>query len=113
MARPYRELRERMSPEARKRAEELASRDLLEMDLAELRARVAGLTQRQVAEITGKTQSAIAQLEKRDDTLLRSLAEYVKALGGRLELVAHFEEQHDVRITQFEAVKEQLEQASG
>jgi transcriptional regulator with XRE-family HTH domain len=83
------------------------------MNLQELRRGHVGLTQAKVAELLHVTQAAISQLEKREDFLLSSLAEYVKALGGRLEVVAHFEDGQDVRITQFEGVKEQLMEARG
>jgi hypothetical protein len=48
------------------------------------------------------TQGAISQLERRHDVLLSKLAEYIHALGGRLELVARFPDA-DVRITQFDS----------
>lgn len=112
MARKYSELRNKMRPEARERARALATRDLLEMDLAELRTRVAGLTQTQVAELLESTQAAISQLEKREDALLSTLAEYVHALGGELELIARFDKKKLVRITQFERVKEQIREGA-
>ncbi len=102
MARPFKELRDRMSPEARKRVGRRVRESLLEMSLHEIRRNVGEMTQTELAELMEVTQSAISQLESRRDVLLSKLAEYVHALGGELELVARFPNA-DVRITQFEA----------
>lgn len=101
MARSFTELRNRMSPEARQRVERRVRKTLLEMDLQEVRQRVAGVTQSELAELMDVTQGAISQLENRHDALLSKLAEYIHALGGELELIARFPDA-DVRITQFE-----------
>ncbi len=53
--------------------------------LAEARSE-QGLTQSQVAERMGISQSDVSKLERRDDALLSTLRRYVEALGGRLEL---------------------------
>ena len=89
---------EHLSPEAQAEVKGRVDREILEMNLGELRKRRAGLTQVQVADLLGVTQAAISQLEKREDALLSNLAEYVKALGGELELVVHFENHEDVRV---------------
>jgi transcriptional regulator with XRE-family HTH domain len=81
---------------------------LLEMSLQELRQRVAGITQTDLAELMEVTQGAISQLEKRHDVLLSKLAEYIHALGGNLELIARFPDA-DVRITQFERERTRAE----
>jgi transcriptional regulator with XRE-family HTH domain len=93
-----------MSPEARRRVDRRVRETLLEMSLQELRQRVGGITQSDLAELMKVTQGAISQLEKRHDVLLSKLAEYIHALGGELELIARFPEA-DVRITQFESDK--------
>lgn len=102
MARPFKKLRDRMSPQARERVDRRVRETLLEMNLQELRQRVAGMTQTDLAELMEVTQGAISQLERRHDVLLSKLAEYIHALGGRLELVARFPDA-DVRITQFDS----------
>jgi ABC-type transporter Mla subunit MlaD len=107
MARPYKNLRDRMSPGSRKRSEERARRELLEMNLAEIRKNVAHLTQEQIADLLDRTQATVSALEKREDMLLSSLAEYVRVLGGRLELIARFPDQ-DIRITQFTDIRGQI-----
>jgi transcriptional regulator with XRE-family HTH domain len=112
MARPFKELRDRMSPEARKRVDRRVRETLLEMTLQELRQQVSGLTQTQLAELMEVTQGAISQLEKRHDVLISKLAGYVRALGGELELVARFSDVQ-VRITQFDAEDETPTAANG
>jgi DNA-binding XRE family transcriptional regulator len=104
MARPFKELRDRMSPEARARIDRRVRETLLDMSLQELRQRVSGVTQTELADLMKVTQSAISQLEKRHDVLLSNLAEYIRALGGKLELIARFPDT-DVRITQFDPEK--------
>jgi transcriptional regulator with XRE-family HTH domain len=90
-----------MSAGARRRVDRRVRGTLLEMGLQELRQRVVGLTQSELAELMEVTQGAISQLEKRQDVLLSRLAAYVRALGGELELIARFPDA-EVRITQFD-----------
>ena len=47
-------------------------------------------------------QSAVSKLERRTDMYLSTLRNYIEAMGGTLEIVAHFPNRA-VRITQFEA----------
>jgi DNA-binding XRE family transcriptional regulator len=59
--------------------------------LAEMRKRL-GLTQADVAERMNVRQERVSAIEraKVDTSELRTLAAYIKALGGRLEIVADF-----------------------
>jgi len=59
--------------------------------LAEMRRRL-GITQAQVAARMGITQGRVSAIEhaKPGTTELRTLAAYVEALGGRLEIIADF-----------------------
>lgn len=59
--------------------------------LAEIR-RARHLTQQQVASELGITKARVSQIEhgQVDRAAIRGLADYVSALGGRLELVADF-----------------------
>ena len=59
------------------------------------------MTQMKMAEILGVAQSEISKIEHRTDLYISTLAEYVQALGGELEIRAVFPE-GDVKITQFE-----------
>ena len=112
MARPFNELRDKMTPEARERVDHRVRETHLEMTLQQLRQRVSGLTQTQLADLMEVTQGAISQLEKRQDVLLSKLAGYVHALGGDLELIARFPDT-DVRITQFDTDDETPTAANG
>ncbi len=57
--------------------------------LADLRER-SGKTQRELAEVMKVTQENISRIERANDAYLSTLAGYVEALGGRLELNAVF-----------------------
>lgn len=72
----------------RKRAAELIAEEL---GLQELR-RAKKVTQEQVAERLGGKQVYVSRLEKRSDMKVSTLREYVKALGGHLQLVVTFPE---------------------
>ena len=54
------------------------------------------MTQVRLAELLGKSQVTIAQLEKRTDLLLSTLRSYIEALGGQLELVVRFPEREPI-----------------
>jgi DNA-binding XRE family transcriptional regulator len=62
--------------------------------LADMRRRL-GLTQADVAERMGISQGRVSAIEhaKSGATELRTLAAYVEALGGRLEIIADFGDQ--------------------
>jgi transcriptional regulator with XRE-family HTH domain len=107
----WKDIKSKLPAERQARIADRARREALAMDLAELRRGVVGLTQVEVAELMDVTQGYLSQLERREDMLLSTLAEYVKALGGTLELCARFPDGRTVRITQFEGVKEQLLEA--
>lgn len=57
--------------------------------LATIRRRV-NLTQREVADRMGMSQSDLSKLERRDDIRVSTLAEYAKAVGGEAHLVFTF-----------------------
>lgn len=88
-------LRERMTPEARKRAT-LKAREMM---ISEIR-REAGFTQEQVAEVLGIRQPSLSKLESQNDMQISTLRKIVNALGGELEIIAHMPA-GDIRIRQF------------
>jgi DNA-binding XRE family transcriptional regulator len=84
-------------------AQELTGRDVRDTEvrgdqrafrLAEMRRRL-GITQAQVAARMGITQGRVSAIEhaKPGTTELRTLAAYVEALGGCLEIIADFGDQ--------------------
>ena len=58
-------------------------------DLPGLR-RARGLSQEVVARELGTSQPEVSRIEHREDLHLSTLRRYVEALGGRLEMTAHF-----------------------
>src|SRR5450756_11413 len=70
-----------------------------ELGLQELR-QSKNLTQEEVAKRVGGKQVYVSRLEKRSDMKVSTLREYVKAIGGRLDLVVTFPEGRRVRITE-------------
>jgi len=99
MARSFEELRKQMSPERRDRNRRRTEELLAELRLHEVRA-VCDLTQAELAERLSIDQPNVSRLEHRSDVHVSTLADYVSALGGRLELLAVFPE-GTVRIDQF------------
>ena len=99
MARNFRELEEKMPPEARARAQAAASEIMAEMLLSEIRKSV-GLTQEEVARSLGVTQPNLSKLENQDDMQVSTLRRLIEALGGQLEIIAHLP-RADIRIRQF------------
>ena len=69
-----------------------------QLPLQQLR-RARALTQAQLAEVWGKNQVSISQIEKRTDLLISTLRRYVEAMGGRLSLVVEFEGGAPVHLT--------------
>ena len=99
--RNFRELREKMSPERRAINEAETERMLREMPLDQLRA-ARKLTQENLAQIFGVSQGSISRLERRTDMYVSTLAKFIEAMGGQLEIRAVFPD-GSVRINQFGA----------
>jgi len=97
--RNFRELEAKMTPAQIAERDAHARQMIAEMPLNRLRA-ARNLTQEHLAHILNKDQSAISQLERRTDMCVRTLADFVKALGGELEIRANFPD-GSVRITSF------------
>ena len=76
-----------MTKGEQRQARLLATRDLADMELAELREALQ-VSQGDLAKKLRVTQVAISRLERRPNLLVESIANYVEALGGRLELHA-------------------------
>jgi ribosome-binding protein aMBF1 (putative translation factor) len=81
--------------EARREAMHQAVLDA--MTLAELR-QANGVNQTALAKRLGTGQARISRIERSPDLYLSTLRGYVEALGGRLELVAVFDDGQEVRI---------------
>lgn len=90
--RPFSDLTKGFTAERRVRAAAKAAALREEMTLEELR-KARDLSQGEVAATLEVGQPAVAKLEKRLDMHVSNLRRYVEALGGTLEITAHFPEQ--------------------
>jgi DNA-binding XRE family transcriptional regulator len=104
MARNFKELQAKISPERRARTEERVKLAIKEMALDELR-QARQLTQARLADTLGVDQGSISKLERRTDMYVSTLRSYVEAMGGSLQIKAVFPD-GEVRITQFQDVAE-------
>ncbi len=102
MATPYRQLREKMSLQARAQAAQKTREILAEMALQELRQALE-LTQEEVAKLLKTSQANVSKLERRTDMYISTLREFIQAMGGKLEIVARFPG-GSVKIDQFHDV---------
>lgn len=100
MAKPLTELRKKISPKVHAAARAKAVDIIAEMSLAETR-QSRGHKQTDVAQVLGMAQPNVSQIEKRPDTMVSTLAAYIEALGGALEIHAKFPDGQDIKITQF------------
>ena len=103
MTKSLNELRKMIKPEVQKVAREKAVNIIAEMSLAELR-KMRGQNQSTVAEAMKIAQPNISQIENRPDALISTLSQYIKALGGKLEIHAKFPDGQDIEIKQFSHV---------
>lgn len=74
-----------LDPARRERIQNRVNNTLIAIRLAELRKN-AKLSQKELAEKIGVSQSAISQIENTESLQLATLSTYVKALGGKLKL---------------------------
>ena len=89
MVKKFSELRDRMSPEAQARSSAHTEAMLLEMGLQELR-KSRHMTQVELATVLKIDQAAVSKTEGRPDMYVSTLREYIRAMGGDLQLVAKF-----------------------
>ncbi|MEO7651130.1 MAG: XRE family transcriptional regulator [Bryobacteraceae bacterium] len=74
------------------------------MPLQKLRS-ARNLTQQNLARILNVNQSEISKIENRTDVHVSTLASYVEAMGGKLEIRAIFPDGGAVKISQFEELE--------
>src|SRR3984893_2369016 len=85
MAKNFKELQAKMSPERRARNAAAAKKMAEEMPLDELRE-ARDLTQEQLARVLRVNQAAVSKMERRTDMYLSTLQGIIKAMGGQLEI---------------------------
>jgi DNA-binding transcriptional regulator YiaG len=78
---------ETMTKDEQRQAHEFALGNLAEVELADLREALQ-VSQEELAKKLKVTQAAISRFERRPNVLLENIANYIAALGGRLELHA-------------------------
>lgn len=89
MAKKFSELLDRMPAQARDNARARTRSMAAELTLAELR-KAFDVSQEDLAKALDVKQANVSKIERREDMLLSTLAAYVQAMGGHLEIVAHF-----------------------
>ena len=107
MSKPYSILREKMKPAARKKAAEKTKILLDAMPLQELR-HARNLSQVQLAQTLSVKQAAVSKLERRTDMYISTLRNFIKAMGGDLEIIAKFPD-GSIQISQFEDIAAKIE----
>lgn len=92
MAKPFKKLADQVlgDPVRRERVHALAQAMRDAVALAELRES-RGLTQTELAAALEQTQANVSRVERQRDLYLSTLADYVRALGGELEVNAVFD----------------------
>ena len=95
----YKELRSKMSLMAQKKSEAKAKAMIRDMALNDLR-QARSLSQERLAQILHTKQANISKIERRADMYISTLRDYIEAMGGELEITAHFPDTN-VRINQF------------
>jgi DNA-binding XRE family transcriptional regulator len=98
--RKFHELVQAMRPERQQKIANRVRQSLASMPLDEVR-KARQMTQAKLAETLGVNQGEISKIEHRTDIYISTLAGYVEALGGKLEIRAVFPDR-EMRITQFE-----------
>jgi len=87
--RNFLELQEKMSRQARARSLEKAKKMIAEMPLDQLRT-ARRMTQNHLARLLRVNQAAISKMEHRSDMYISTLADFIRAMGGELEIRAVF-----------------------
>jgi hypothetical protein len=100
MAKSFKALERKMSLAARARSDAKAKRLIAEMPLHDIRA-ARRLTQEHLAKVLRVKQASVSRLERRADMHISTLRDFVRAMGGELDIVARFPE-GEVRVRQFD-----------
>lgn len=86
-----------MTQAQQRKARKLAERSLVEVEINQLRE-IVKMTQMKLAQKLKVTQAAVSRLESRSDWHLSTLRDFVRALGGEVEVLARFAHR-TVRLT--------------
>jgi len=102
-SRKFRELVKAMPAERQQKIANRVRQSLASMPLDEIR-KARQVTQSRLAAALGVNQGEVSKIEHRTDIYLSTLAGYLEALGGKLEIRAVFPDR-EMRITQFEELQ--------
>jgi len=89
MAKKWKAIAYKSAPERVARVRERAQMAVVILELDELRRR-RGLTQTQLAEVIGVTQSALSQIEHSQNLELSTLRKVIESMGGKLKILVEF-----------------------
>ena len=103
MARKFSELETKMSTTSRAYSDAMYRQHLADMPLHKLRQDKA-LSQVKLAESLHVNQAAISKMEHRTDMYISTLRDYIRAMGGDLEIVANFPD-GSVKISNFTTIE--------
>ena len=101
--RKCRDLLKTMPAVRQKRIANRVRQSLESMPLDEIR-KARQMTQAKLADTLGVNQGEVSKIEHRADLYISTLAGYVEALGGKLEIRAVFPDR-EMRIGQFEGLR--------
>ncbi|MDR2188305.1 MAG: helix-turn-helix domain-containing protein [Azonexus sp.] len=105
MARKFADLEAKMSPASLAQSDQLYHQWLAEMPLHELRQAKA-LSQVKLAQSLRVNQAAVSKIEHRADVYISTLRDYIRAMGGDLEIIARFPD-GAVKINNFTGIEEE------
>lgn len=91
MSKPFKNLVNKMSPAAQKKALAKTESLLKEIPLQELR-RGRSVSQEYLATALATKQANISRMERRADMCVSTLRNYIEAMGGKLNVIAEFPE---------------------
>lgn len=89
MTKSYKDLRNKMTPEAKAKSDAKAKLMMRDMMLQDLR-RARHLSQEHLADLLNTKQANISKIEHRTDMYISTLRNYIEAMGGELEISARF-----------------------
>jgi len=108
MAKSFKNLVDRMSPESKRRIAKRRDELLREVALQELR-QARRLTQQQIAETLDINQASVSKMESQSDMYVSTLRRFLEAMGGQLQIVARFPD-GEFQIDLFEELEDKAEE---
>ena len=108
MAIPFEQIRAKLTPDQRAKADALAARLIAREHLRRETRESLRMSQASLASTLGVEQSAVSELERGADLYVSKLRKHLKAMGADLEIIVRFPDKPPVRIVQFEGPEVRL-----